>query len=133
VLQLAYFAGYAMWTYLTAPFSFAEPGFLSEDLGGWQEQGETWHRLGVTFPDNVASHCKEQVFYFDADGLLRRHDYVAEVLGNSGPAAHYCFEHHEFAGIMVPTRRRVYLIDANGNVVEQPLIVSIDLDGIEFE
>ena len=43
----------------------------------------------VTFPGHIASHCKEQTFYSDADGLIRRHDYIAEVLGSSGPAAHY--------------------------------------------
>jgi hypothetical protein len=29
-LQLAYFAGYAMWTYLTVPFLLAQPGFLTK-------------------------------------------------------------------------------------------------------
>jgi hypothetical protein len=132
-LHSAYFAGYAMWTYLTSPFSFAKPGFQTEELSRWQEHGQTWRRLKVTFPGHIASHCKEQTFYFDADGLIRRHDYIAEVLGSSGPAAHYSSEHREFDGIKVPTKRRVYLIGENGSVMEEPLIVSIDLDNIEFE
>ena len=132
-LHLAYFAGYAMWTYLTAPFTFASPGFQTEELPPWQEQGQSWRRLKVTFPDQIATHCKQQTFYFDADGLIRRHDYIAEVLGTSGPAAHYASEHREFAGIKVPTQRRVYLIGEDGNVMREPLIVSIDLDDIQFE
>lgn len=132
-LHLAYFAGYAMWTYLTSPFLFVTPGFQTEELAPWQEHGQTWRRLKVTFPGHIASHCKEQTFYFDADGLIRRHDYIAEVLGSSGPAAHYSSEHREFDGIKVPTKRRVYLIGENGRVMEEPLIVSIDLDNIEFE
>ena len=132
-LHLAYFVGYAMWTYLTSPFSFVKPGFQTEELSHWQEHGQTWRRLKVTFPGHIASHCKEQTFYFDADGLIRRHDYVAEVLGSSGPAAHYSSEHREFDGIKVPTKRRVYLIGENGSVMQEPLIVSIDLDNIEFE
>ena len=132
-LHLAYFVGYAMWTYLTSPFSFVKPGFQTEELSHWQEHGQTWRRLKVTFPSHIASHCKEQTFYFDADGLIRRHDYVAEVLGSSGPAAHYSSEHREFDGIKVPTKRRVYLIGENGSVMQEPLIVSIDLDNIEFE
>ena len=55
------------------------------------------------------------------------------MLGSSGPAAHYSSEHREFDGIQVPTKRRVYLIGAEGSVMEEPLIVSIDLDDIEFE
>jgi hypothetical protein len=121
-----------MWSYLTSPFSFAAPGFEAEELAPWQERGETWRRLKVTFPDHIASHSKEQTFYFDADGLIRRHDYVSEVLGSSSPAAHYSSEHREFDGIKVPTRRRVYLIGADGSVMEEPLIVSIDLDRVAF-
>jgi len=44
-LQLAYFAGYAMWTYLNIPFLLAGPGVESEELETWQEAGETWRRL----------------------------------------------------------------------------------------
>ncbi|SNS04358.1 hypothetical protein SAMN05216276_100346 [Streptosporangium subroseum] len=132
-LHLAYFAGYAMWTYLTEPFSFADPGFRTEELSPWQEDGQTWRRLKVTYPDHIATHSKEQTYYIDADGLIRRHDYVSEVLGSTGPAAHYSSEHREFDGIVVPTRRRVHLIGEDGNVMPEPLIVSIDLDDIVFE
>src|SRR5215471_7930711 len=48
-LQLAYFAGYAMWTYLNIPFLLARPGVESEEVEPWQESGETWRRLKVLF------------------------------------------------------------------------------------
>jgi hypothetical protein len=80
-LHLAYFHGYTMRNYLTTPFSFAEPGYLSEELEPWREDGQTWRPLKVTFPSHIATHCAEQVFYFDADGLLRRHDYIPDVIG----------------------------------------------------
>jgi hypothetical protein len=38
--QLAYFAGYAMWTYLTAPFLFVRDGVSTEELPAWNENGE---------------------------------------------------------------------------------------------
>ncbi|MFI7612281.1 hypothetical protein ACIBP6_13770 [Nonomuraea terrae] len=133
-LHLAYFTGYAMWTYLTEPFSFAMPGFQAEELEPWRGDGQTWRRLKVVFPDHIATHSKEQTYYIDGDGLIRRHDYVTEVLGaNAGPAAHYSSEHREFDGIMVPTRRRVHLIGEDGNVMEEPLIVSIDMEDVTFE
>jgi hypothetical protein len=59
-----------MWTYLTTPFSFATAAF-TEELAPWQEDGRTWRRLKVTFPDHFAAHSKEQTFYFDSDGLLK--------------------------------------------------------------
>jgi len=131
-LQLAYFAGYAMWTYLTTPFSFAMPGFRTEELGRWDEMGETWQRLKVTYPPSIATHCAEQIFYFGDDGLLRRHDYTAEVI-KAGPAAHYTTAHRQIDGIMVPTQHRVYPSNPDGSANAEPLLVSIDLDQIAFE
>ena len=46
-LQLAYFAGCAMWTYLNTPFLLVRPGVESEEVAPWQEAGETWRRLKV--------------------------------------------------------------------------------------
>ena len=61
-LQLAYFAGYAMWTYLNTPFLFALPGVETEEIGPWQENGETWRRLKVTFPAGIATHSAARTF-----------------------------------------------------------------------
>lgn len=132
-LHLAYFSGYAMWTYLTQPFSWATPGVVTEDLGPWEEAGETWHRLRVRFPDSIATHASEAVYYIDARGRLRRQDYVAEVLGVPGPVAHYSMGHRDYDGIVVPTSRRVYLIGEDGRVVREPVIVTIDLDDVHFQ
>jgi hypothetical protein len=129
-IQLAYFAGYAIWTYLTAPFSFFMPGFETAEIDSWEENGEIWRRLKVLFPDNIDSHSKEQVFYFNKDGLIKRHDY--QVLGNS-PAAHYVSGHREFQGIVVPTTRRVYVRQPDNKPrLSGPLLVSIDFSNIKF-
>jgi hypothetical protein len=130
-LQLAYFAGYAMWTYLTAPFSFTMPGFKTEELTHWEEDGQTWRRLKVTFPDDIATHSTEQIFYIGDDGLIKRYDYNAEVLA-AGWSVHYPSEYREVGGIMVPTKRRVYPRNDDGTPNLDLLFVSIDLDGITF-
>jgi len=79
----------------------------AHEVEPWQEDGETWRRLHVTFPDTIATHNPEQVFYFDADGMQRRMDYAPEVNG-SPPTAHYTGDSKTFGGIVVPTRRRVH-------------------------
>ena len=43
-LQLAFFVGCAMWTYLNVPFVLAWPGVESEEVGPWRERGESWQR-----------------------------------------------------------------------------------------
>jgi hypothetical protein len=42
VLDLPYFNGYALWTYLTTPFHFAMPGFAVEEIEPWHEGDELW-------------------------------------------------------------------------------------------
>lgn len=128
-LQLAYFAGYAMWTYLNIPFLLARPGVESEEVEPWQEAGETWRRLKVRFPANIATHSTEQTLYLDRQGLLRRQDYNVEIDGTAG-AAHYVYDHEEFSGIVFPTKRRVFRRQPDGRPAPEPLIISIDLDRI---
>lgn len=130
-LQLAYFAGYAMWTYLNTPFLFAWKGVETEELEPWQEAGETWRRLRVTVPPDIASHGTTQTFYFDADGLLKRHDYDADILGGVS-AAHYTSDHVEVSGILVPTKRWVLPRMPDGSTAPEPTIVSIALSDIVF-
>jgi hypothetical protein len=62
-LQVGYFISYACWNYLTAPFLLTFPGVEAQELEPWRENGETWRRLRVTFPQSIATHSTEQVFY----------------------------------------------------------------------
>lgn len=130
-LDALYFAGYAMWNYLNAPFMLERPGFEVTEGEGLEEGGETWRCLHVRFPEGLHTHCAEQSFYFDEKGLLRRHDYHPDVVSRFANAAHLCDEHREFDGIVFPTRRRVVPKGPTGHPLARPTIVSIDLDSIE--
>jgi len=129
MLQLAYFAGYAMWTYLTEPFSLALPGVQTEELGDWNEDGQTWRRLGVHYPPSIATHNADQVLYVDVDGLLRRRDYAVDIAAGS-PAAHYMDGHAEFDGIVLPLKRVVYARDENDHPNRDFVTVTIDIDTV---
>src|ERR1700689_1985615 len=113
-LQLAYFVGCAMWTYLNTPFFLVRPGFESEEVEPWQEAGETWRRLKVRFPADIATHSTEQTFYFDQKGLLKRHDYDVEISGGT-PAAHCVSDLKECSGIVFPTKHRIFPRQADGH------------------
>lgn len=128
-LQLAYFAGCAMWTYLMMPFLLAWPGIEAEEIAPWDEKGERWRRLRVHFPASIATHSGEQTLYVGDDGLLRRHDYDVEIAGNT-PGAHLISDYVAVQGIKIPTRRRIFPRAPDLSVVPEPLVVSIDLDGI---
>ena len=127
--QLAYFAGIAMWTYLNIPFLLDAPGVVSEQLADWNENGETWQRLKVTFPPEIATHSTVQTLYVDADGLLKRHDYDVEIAGNT-PGAHYISDYTTVSGLKFPTKRRIFPRQPDGTSLAEPLVVSIDLSDI---
>jgi hypothetical protein len=131
-LQLAYFTGYAMWTYNTEPRSFLLPGVVTEEIGAWAEpDGQIWERLRVTYPENVATHCPVQTLYADADGILRRRDYDVDIAGGS-PSVEYMTEQTSVDGIILPRFRQIFVRDAEGHAVSEPLIVSIRIDDIEL-
>ena len=130
-MQLAYFAGYAMWTYLNTPFLLAWPGVVCEELSPWNEKGESWRRLGVQYPDSIATHSSRQTLYIDEFGLLKRHDYDVEIAGGT-TGAHYIEGYVEVSGIKFPTIRRIFARLADGSVNCGPVVVSIDLSDIRL-
>jgi hypothetical protein len=130
-LDVAYFSSYALWTYFNSPFLYTLPGFTTEEIGAWREAGETWRRLKVTFPDTLASHTRKQIIYFGPDGLMRRHDYVVEILGGA-TGANYALDYSEFQGIKLPTRRRIFAYDDSQQKLPEPLLVSIDVASAQF-
>lgn len=131
-LHLAYFSGYAMWTYLTQPFHWDEWPVEIEELDPWVEGEETWRRLRVMYPPSVATHSAENVYYVDDSLLIRRHDYAPEVLGLTDAAAHYSTRYANVQGIQVATQRRVYPTQPDGSPRRELLLVSIDLHDIVF-
>jgi hypothetical protein len=131
VLDRAYFNGYALWTYLTTPFHFTMPGFTVEEIEPWQEDDELWGGLRVTYPPDIASHSKQQDFYFGPDFLLRRHDYHVEASGGFA-AAQYVFDLATVQGITLSTKRRAYMRNDRCLPMHDRLMVSIDLSNISF-
>ncbi len=128
---MVYFNSYALWTYLTIPFLYTYPGFVTEEVATWQEEGEHWRALKVRFPDYIATHTREQTSYFGPDGLLRRHQYTVEVLGNA-PGLNYASDYRDVSGVMVPTKRRVFSYDDEKRKIPEPLLIAIDIREIAF-
>jgi hypothetical protein len=112
--EAGYFIAYASRMYLLEPFLLTLPGVRTREIEPWSEDGETWRRLEVRFPRQLATHSAVQTYYFDAEtGLQRRIDYAPEVTANT-PTAHYTSEHRDFDGLIVPTRRRMLGRDEHG-------------------
>ncbi|MGD9621481.1 MAG: hypothetical protein AB7G47_13715 [Mycolicibacterium sp.] len=132
-LDSVYFGGYAMWCYLTAPYLLTRPGIQVEDGPDWQENGETWRRLDVRFPPEIDTHSPDQTYYFDSAGQLRRHDYVAQVVGRWAKTAHYSADPVEADGLVFATRRWVRPIGLGNRPLRLPTLVSIRISDIVVE
>jgi len=129
-LDFIYFAGYATWNYLTSPFMLARKGFQIEALEPLSGALGKLTRVVVTFPADIPTHSRQQVFYFDDQRLLRRLDYTAEVVGGWARAAHLCDAYQTFDGLKAPTRRRVLPILFGNTPLPGPTLVELEVHTI---
>jgi hypothetical protein len=134
-LDAIYFVGYAWWNYLNAPYLLAREGVAVREIEPWREAGgnETWRRLEAHFPADLDTHSPRQLFYYDSEFRLRRHDYTAEVVGGWARAAHMCADHVEVDGLVFPTRRWVRPVGPGNRPLAFPTLVSLQLSEIEVE
>jgi hypothetical protein len=117
-LDQTYFAGYALWNYLVFPALM-----LREDIR-WQETGP--NRLRAAFPASIPTHSPVQEFLFDpASGLLRQHNYTAEVMGGWAKAANVIVEHGIWNGLPYPSRRRVTPRKKDGSPAGGPVLIDL--------
>lgn len=117
-LDQTYFAGYALWNYMTLPSLL-----LQEDIA-WREVEEGV--LDATFPPHLPTHCERQRFRFDlTTGLLRQHDYTAEVIGGWANAAMVIREHAFSDGITHWSYRTATPRKASGEARRGPVLVEV--------
>jgi hypothetical protein len=102
-LQALYFFGYAITHYHSLPFTLVDGRPLA--LTGARVAGYRLRGVRVELPDGLHTHSRIQTFFFDDDGLIRRHDYVAEVVGPWAHGAHF-WEDFTLAGELAVARRR---------------------------
>lgn len=121
-LDALYFFGYALTHYHALPWTLpdAEPlGLRQTGRAGRKDNG---FALTVRFPPSVHTHCPVQTVYFDLDGLIVRHDYVADIVGGWARGAHLWRDYVTVEGIPLSTRRTVH-----ARLGRQPLpIIALD-------
>jgi hypothetical protein len=131
-LDILYFGASSLWTYMAIPYVLDDPAFRVEEGEPWTERGEVWRTLAVTFPAEIDTHSRQQTFYIGGDGLIRRHDYVAEEFGRWARSAHYWFDYHAFEGFVVPRKRRVYPRRPDNHALGHPVLVWVDVNNVSL-
>jgi hypothetical protein len=130
-LQLVYFVGTSMWTYLTQPFTYVLPGFEVAEVEPWSENEEEWRRLQVRWPDEPVGHSKVQTLYVGDDLLIRRFDYDIDIAAGAR-GAHYLRDYTNVAGIIMPMSHTIVARDDRDVPISEPVLVSIELDDVVF-
>ncbi len=125
-LNLAYFNGYAMWSYHALPFVAAQPGYQVTEIAPVAQDSKTLRCLSVRFPEGVHSHTREQRLYFGDDRLLCRQDYEVDVWADTA-AAHMITDYVTVDGLRLPTKRRVHPRAPDGSFDHSVDIVTIDM------
>jgi hypothetical protein len=104
-MDAAYFFGYALWHYHSVPFLLREARFIKHCQA--YHNGRSLLGIEVEFLSKVPTHSSRQRYFFDEEGLIRRNDYVANIVGPFARGAHFWnrFENHN--GLPVATQRVV--------------------------
>ena len=119
-LDMAYFANYAMWNYLTLPALLMRTDIIWNEI----EAG----LLEAIFPKEIPTHSQRQHFRFDLNtGLLLQHDYTAEVISRLAKAAHVVLDHSEKEGLKFTSHRRVTPRSAKGKPWGGPILIEIKI------
>jgi len=100
-----YFFGYALTHYHSLPFTLGRGRPLG--LHRVRQDGRELTGIEVELPPELHTHNRRQTFYFDADGLLRRHDYVADIVGPWARGAHLWRDFVTVAGLQMTRTRHV--------------------------
>jgi len=102
-----YFFGYAWASYTAIPFVLPTLRYLGDPTV--RSRGERWEGVRVEFPSDAQVHCRRQSYFFDGSGLLRRNDYVADIVGPVARGAHLWRDYATVQGLPMPARRTVLL------------------------
>lgn len=104
-LDAIYFFGFALLHDHSIPFTLGEAGFVG--MRRVRSRGEELDAIELDFPAERETHCRRQTVHFGRDCLVRRHDYVAEVVGSWAGVCQYWNDYEMVAGFKFPMKRRV--------------------------
>jgi hypothetical protein len=130
-LHLAYFNGYAMWTYHALPFVLAEPGYHVTEIAPIEQDGINLRGISVRFPIGIHTHTSEQRLYFTDDRMLCRLDYEVDIWVNTA-ASHIITDYITVDGLRLPTKRRVHPRAPDGSFDRGVDRVTIDMSNYAF-
>jgi hypothetical protein len=130
-LQLVFYCGSLIRAYLGFPFTLADTDVVVRELPPSNGRDERLRRLHARFPERLATHFAEGMFYFDDQSQLRRQEY-APPHADDMIIAQMFSGHQRYSGILVPTLCRLLIKKADGAVITRPSLVDIEIFDVLF-
>lgn len=119
-LDMAYFANYATWNYLTLP------ALLMNDQIQWSEKRPGF--LEAVFPDAIPTHNRVQTFQFDLEsGRLIQHNYAPAIISKFANAANVVGEHSQGDGALYTSHRIVTPQGFAGKPMRGPVLIDLTI------
>ena len=119
-LDMAYFANYAFWNYLTFP------RLLMNEQISWKDKGAGV--LEAVFPETIPTHSRIQDFKTEpSSGRLMQHNYTADVISSLAKVANRVTEHAEENGVRYASARVVTPRLNSGQVLNGPVMIDIKI------
>jgi hypothetical protein len=129
-LDAHYFFGYAFASYAAVPFILPTLTYGGPAVGVWR--GERLEGVRVVYPAGAEVHSRTQRYMFDASGLIRRNDYVADVVGSWAVGAHLWDDYVTIEGLPIPARRTV-LRRAGRWALPFPIVLEATFGGLAVD
>ena len=126
VHSTAYFMTKVIRRGVTAPFLYASPGFVTEEVAPWHEDGEIWRVLKVAFPRAIEVPSSVHLAYYGSDGLLKRLRNSVSLFGGLN-LVEYVTSYSDVNGIRIPLSRDVFACDSAGNKLDEERLGHIEL------
>ncbi|MET3855328.1 hypothetical protein ABIE40_002417 [Rhizobium sp. OAE497] len=116
---------------LTSPFLLTNEAVEITELVPWNERGAQWRVLRAEFPPELSAPARVQDYFFDAEFLLRRHDYHVD--GAQGiTVCELVAEYVDVQGLRMPTKLKGYARrpDLAPDIGRE--LISVDLNNLAF-
>jgi hypothetical protein len=126
VLKTGYFLASIIRYSVTAPFLYASPGFQTEEIEPWIENGETWRGLKILFPREIEAPIHLQHAYYGPNGLLRRLRNKVDVMDDLELVS-FVTSYDLVEGIWIATCRDVFACNELGLKLDGPPLGEIRL------
>jgi hypothetical protein len=130
-LDVVYYCGISAWNTINYPYFLVGGTFEIYELASVTINEQTWRRIYVQLPEDIATESRRQILYFDPLYQHRRTDYLPSDL-TGYPVVHSFEAHQYFSNILVPTLRISRRAHDDGSISRESVLFDFEIFDVKF-